>query len=324
MTTSTVRDPAAEAATLVGSGFTVRVLEPSPPAVTASPFLADDPPTAGEPERPGDLVVTPTSGGDRTWDELVTERPELADFARDHWLGARGRLPAVPPGYPAARDGFHRLAYAVVAEARRRANGKFGLRWTRGGFGTPFFGDDVQVRVEGAELVVQEGSTVRSAPITTLAAAAEFVGVEPGTEAAEHDSPPLGDVDRSLGVTPAAGTFLGAWFGLAWAVLEELRVTPGASEPDRPQLWPGHFDPALAIGDPEGGRATYGFSPGDSGHDEPYLYVGAWGEVDRSDPFWNEENFNGASLPYRELEASSDPYTTALDFLRGGLDRLRG
>lgn len=313
-------DPAAEAAAIVGTDVTVRVLEPSPPANDTAPFFADDPAAPGESDRP---IVTPTTGGDLTWDDLVAERPELADFARGRWLGARGSLPAVPPGYPAARDAYHRLAYSVVAEARRLANSKFGLRYTRGGFGTPFYGTDEQARVEGTLLIRQHGDRADAIEITTLRAAGEFFGLTPGTEPAEHDSPPLGDLDEPLPVDPATGAFLGEWYGLAWAVLEELRLTPGAHDPERTQLWPGHFDAALAMGDAErGARATYGLSPGDQGHDEPYLYVGAWGDVDRSDPYWNEKTFNGASMSYAELRGHADPYTAALDFFRAGHERL--
>ena len=117
----------------------------------------------------------------------------------------------------------------------------------------------------------------------------------------------------------------GEWFGLSWAVLEELRLTPGAHDPERTQLWPGHFDPAIAMGDAEaGGRGTYGMSPGDHGHDEPYLYVGAWGAVDRTDAYWNETAFNGASMPFAELAGHDDPYEAALAFFRSGYARLTG
>lgn len=313
-------DPAAEAAAAVGAAFTVRVLEPSPPTVTEGPFFADDPAARGDAAGP---VVTPTSGGDRTWDELLVERPDLGDFARERWLGNRGALDAVPDGYPAARDAYHRLAYGVVAEARRLANTKFGLRYTRGGFGTPFFGADEQVRVDGTKLIHQKGGEADAIEITTLRAAGDFLGLTAGTDAAEHDSPELGDLDEPLVVDAATGAFLGNWFGLAWAVLEELRLTPGAHDPERTQLWPGHFDPALAMGDADAnGRATFGMSPGDHSHDEPYLYVGAWGDVDRADPYWNETTFNGASMSYAELLTHDDPYRAALGFFRAGYEKL--
>lgn len=316
-------NPAAEAAIAAGGGYDVRVLEPSPPAVADGPFWADDP---ADPAPSGaGPVVTPHSGGDLTWDDLIAARPDLAGFAAHRWLGARRRLPDLPRDYPTALFDFHRLAYSVVAESRYRCNGKFGLRYTQGGFGTPFFGDDVQVRVAGDQLVVQSAMRARSTTITTLREAGEFAGAVPGTTAAEHDSPDLGDIDRRLDIRAEVGEFLGAWFGLATAALEELRHSPGVVDPERVQLWPGHFDPAIAAGDAGAGRrATYGFSPGDHSHDEPYIYVAAWGDVDRSDPYWNETSFNGASLAFGDLAASDDHYRAAVAFLVGGYDRLRG
>ena len=313
--------PTVEANERLGDGFDARTLEPGRPASTDPDYFADDPAITGEPTDA--LVVTPTSGGDRSWDDIVRDRPELADWTAERWLANRPPLPEVPSGYPAARDGYHRLAYGLVAEARRLANTKFGLRFTRGGFGTPFFDDDEQVRVEHGRLVHQRRDEVESIPITTLRAAADFLGVEPGTDAGEHDSPPLGDLGADLGATAETGEFLAAWFGFAWSVLEELRLTDGAVDVDRTQLWPGHFDPAIAMGDAESGsRATYGASPGDAGHDEPYLYVGAWGDVDRTDPYWNETSFNGASMAYAELRAAEEPVTTAIEFFRSGYERL--
>lgn len=314
--------PAAEAAAVVGGTATVRVLEPSPPTVSVGPFFADDPASRGDDDG---VVVTPTSGGDQTWDDLVADRPALADFARDRWLGNRRSLAPVPEGYSHARDAFHRLAYGVVAEARRLVTTKFGLRYTRGGFGTPFFGADEQVRVEGHLLIHQTREAAEAHEITTLRAAGDFLGLTPATAAAEHDSPELGDLDERLAVDAAVGEFLGNWYGLAWGVLEELRLTPGGHDPERTQLWPGHFDAAIAMGDADAnGRATFGFSPGDHGHDEPYLYVGAWGDVDGSDPYWAETAFNGASMSYAELLTHDDPYAAALDFFRTGYAKLAG
>ena len=303
-------NPAAEAAAAVGDRYDVRVLEPSPPAVAEGPFWADDP---ADPRSPGNNpVVAPHCGGDLSWDELIATRPDLAGFAADRWLGARRRLPDLPTDYPRALFDFHRLAYSIVAEARHQCNGKFGLRYVRGGFGTPFFGDDVQVRVTGDRLVVQQAGQARVAPITTLREAGEFVGTAPGTTAAEHDSPELGDIDRPLDTRAAVGDFLGAWFGLAAAALEELRFTPecdrsraGAAVARDTSIPPSPpVTPSRAAGPP------IGFSPGDHSHDEPYIYVAAWGDVDRSDPFWNEEDFNGASLSYvsATLCAAEDHY----------------
>ena len=52
-------------------------------------------------------------------------------------------------------------------------------------------------------------------------------------------------------------------------VLQELRAE--AAEPSEIHLWPEHFDVAF-----EDRAVTYGGSPGDENHDEPYLYVAPW------------------------------------------------
>ena len=315
-----MRNAQAEAAALVDSSYEVRVLEPSPPTSTDPDFFADDPATRGDTTA---TVITPTSAGDATWQSLADIDGDIAAFAQEHWLAEHRRLNPVPANYPAIRDDFHRLAYGVVATARMHANGKFGLRYTHRGFGTPFFGDEVQIRVANNELIKQTASAVEAVSITTLHDAAEFVGTTPSSDPGEHDSPELGDLNRTLLTTSEVNDFLGDWYGFAFSVLEELRVTPGAEQATRIQLWPGHFDPALEIGDADKGqRATYGMSPGDAGHDEPYLYVGAWGDVDRTNPFWNETAFNGASMPYAELLKATDQREAALSFFRTGLDSL--
>lgn len=320
----TAHDPRLEAAEAAGPAYAVRVLEPSPPAVTEPPFFADDPAAPGplDADRP---VLAPHPGGDRSWDDLAAERPELAEFISSRWLGARRPLTEVPDRYQESLFDFHRVAYSVVAESRRQATTKFGLRYTQGGFGTPFFGADVQVRVAGDRLIVQEQGRVRFVRLTTLREAAAFVGVEPATAAAEPDSPELDDPDRRLATRADVGDFLGDWFGFATAQLEELRATTGAVDAERVQLWPGHFDAATAVGDASAGaRATYGFSPGDRAHPEPYVYIAAFGEVDRSVDYWNETGFNGASLAYAELLAAPDDYESARRFLHTGFRLLNG
>ena len=242
---------------------------------------------------------------------------------------------------------LHRLAVYVVAPTRHAANGKFGLRWTSGGFGTPFFkhaaesgGDaggvgrpvDRQIRVEGTQLIDQRGEQVRVAPITTLRAAAEFLETEVDTStAAEHDSPEPGDLDAELAIDEQASRFLGAWYGMGFAALERLRADEASVDPSRPQLWPGHFDPAIEVGD-EDHRASYGASPGDSdadgngGIDEPYLYVSVWWPdrigFDESDPAWNAPMFKGAVLRLSEFPDGEDVVDVAHRFWADARDRL--
>jgi hypothetical protein len=85
-----------------------------------------------------------------------------------------------------------------------------------------------------------------------------------------------------------------------------------------PRLWPEHFD--LAV-DAAGG--SWGFSPGDTGHDEPYLYVSLpSGAMPTRDPFWNASHFPGALLSYTALQEAGDPHEAALAFLRSAHQRV--
>ncbi|MGH8874984.1 MAG: hypothetical protein ACRDVM_07020, partial [Acidimicrobiia bacterium] len=113
------------------------MLEPSPPAVHEGPWFADDPVNAPGEGRP---VVSPIPNGGLTWDDLAAGDEELARWCADRWLGARRRLVQLPDGFASTREALHQLAHYVLAPARHSANTKIGLRFTRGGFGSPFFG----------------------------------------------------------------------------------------------------------------------------------------------------------------------------------------
>lgn len=327
MTMTTARNARAEADTILGDGYRGRVLEPSPPAVSDE-FFADDPTNV---DVGSGIVVGPTKG-DRTWAEHVEANPALAPWAADRFLAGLDPLPSPPADLVDQRIALHRLATYVIAPARHQANGKFGLRWTKGGFGTPFFGADKQVRVEGGQLIVQEGDEAKSTDITSLQAAADFIGSKIDEEvAAEHDSPAMGDLDDDLGISAETATFLGRWWGFGTAALEQVRSDEESVDPSRVQMWPGHFDPAMEVGD-ENRRASYGASPGDAGLPEPYLYVSAWWpdrldlesgtRGDSDEPFWNAEGYTGAILPLSTLVKADDQFEAAIAFFRQGRDRL--
>ena len=181
--------------------------------------------------------------GDLLWDDLAADDAGLAAWCAERWLGAYRRLEAPPPSLPATRLALHRLAEHVLTPARQRANGKIALRYVAGGFGTPFFGDDVQVRVEGAELVVDSPRGERRAPLGSLAAAAAHVGM------------PLEVADEPLEVDEAASRFLGDWYGFTTSVLEQLRAEAAPElEASRAQLWTEHFDLAVELGAKDAGR----------------------------------------------------------------------
>lgn len=320
------RNALEEATAQVGDGFEASVLEPSPPTVTAEPFFADDP-VSPSPRAEDTRLVVPTGvAGDLSWDDWLADHPDQANWVAARWLGGHRRLPTPPAELAATRTDLHRLAAYVVAPARHTANGKFGLRSTFGGFGTPFFGDDRQVRVVGDQLVDQRAGQVRTAPITSLAHAARFLETEiRGDAGAEPDSPAVGDIEAPLTVDSNAAAFLGDWFAMGFAALEALRADSDSVNPSRPQLWPGHFDPAIEEGD-EDHRGSYGASPGDHTIDEPYLYVSVWWpdrlNIDNDDPHWNAPSFVGSILKLSDFPADTDPVVAARDFWVETRDRL--
>ncbi len=286
-------NPKQEAYEKLAGEFEVRVLEPSPPAVAEPPFT-DDPIWDGEvPD--GRLLVSPVPNGDLTWDEIAAERPEIADWCAERWLGAYRRLEPLPASFAITRKMLHEVAEAVVAPARKPEN-EISLRYTRGGFGTPFFeeaGDDCQVRVEPGRLIRQRDTDETAEPLPA--------------EVSEDSARVLGD-----------------FYGFACSVLEELRHEQPDEDPSLVQLWPEHFDIALELGsEAKGERADYGASPGDESHDEPYLYVGPW-TAEVSGELWNATAFKGAELTYAELLEAPNQRLAALQFLRERIRALGG
>lgn len=340
--TNEARNPRLEAQQLLGPGErSARVLEPSPPTNTAEPYLADDPVDRSTADGVGagvELVLPAGLVNDErdpatvidwnTWSAESRSGSDNADWLADRWLGGRRRLTAAPPTETLVKTrlALHRLAAYVIAPVRHRANGKFGLRWTLAGFGTPFFGQDRQIRVDGSHLIDQRGLDVRSTPITSLQDAARFLEADIDSEtAAEHDSPAVGDLTEQLTIDDAAAEFLGSWFGMAFAALEAIRADGESIDPTRPQLWPGHFDPAIELGSDDT-RGSYGASPGDQGSDQPYLYVSLWSpdrlSIEPDDAFWNAPGFTGRILPLADIPAGEDPAVVAADFWRETRDRL--
>ena len=311
-----------EAFDILAGRYDVRVLEPSPPPVNEGPWFADDP--VREPAANATPVVAPVPGFDRTWDEMAASEPALAVWCADRWLGAWRDLGPLPDELARTRRGLHTLAEHVITPARYHVNGKIGLRYTYMGFGTPFFGDTRQIRVEGTEIVIDRGESEERAPITTLAAAGSFVGVEPGGPDDIYQCTTPRDTTVALHIEARASLCIGDWFGFAASVLEELRTEALPEEaPSRVQLWPEHFDIALEMGaEGAGKRAGYGASPGDDVHNEPYLYVVPWVMVE-DDVWWNDTHFKGARLDYHELLEQDDQRGFALEFFRKRRDRLR-
>jgi hypothetical protein len=312
-------DPRREASERLGGRYEVRVLEPSPAAVNEPPYWADDPVHRGDVPS-GRLLVSPVTDCDVTWDELARNDESLRAWCAERWLGAWTRLPEVPAGLGETRRSLVAVANHVLAAARYRATGKIGLRYTRGGFGTPFYSDDRQVRVAGTQLILNAEGRERAIELTTLRAAGEFLEIEPGAPDIYEAPVPL-DLDAALTIDAEASRFVGEWFGFAYSVLEQLRVDSAANDPSRVQIWPEHFDAALEIGsEAAGARAGYGASTGDENHPEPYLYVVPWTKV--KGDIWNDPHFFGATLSYAELAAVQDQRGAALAFYARCLTEL--
>lgn len=330
-------NPLEEAKARLGHRYEVMVLEPSPPAVRHEPFSDD--PTARVDVPHGRTLVAPIETGvigDLTWDALGRDDSDLASWCAARALGCWSPPPPLPATdtFVRTRLSMHALAEHVLCAARHRVNGKIGLRFTRNGFGTPFFGADEQVRVEGTTLVytASDPTPETRTHLTTLGAAAAAIGIEAGAPDLFEPATPL-DLDRPFDLDARAVAALGWWFGIAAAVLAQLRADAASNASGNPpsllQLWPEHFDVAVDLGDSAaGGRANFGASPGDAVHPEPYLYVGPW-DLSRvtppsapADSYWNEPF--GASLPYSALGRDAGARETALAFFRAGRELLAG
>jgi hypothetical protein len=310
-----MRNPRVEAFDRLGGRYEARVLEPSPPAVQDGSWFADDPTERGE-VAPDRQLVSPVTTGDVLWQELAEGDAALAEWCAGRWLGPYKALEPVPLTLGVTRASLHRLAERVISPVRQRANGKIGLRWTLDGFGTPYFGADAQVRVEGAELVVDAAGEERRSPLSTIREAAAAIGFDLSGADERQDDAPL-EIDRN------AACFVGDWFGFTTSALEQLRAeSPEEWEPSRVQLWPEHFDVSVDLGNEQAEqRAVLGGSPGDDVHPEPYLYVAPWSARPAGE-LWQASGFPGAELAYAELLAAPDPRAAALEFFRVRLAAL--
>ena len=220
-------------------------------------------------------------------------------------------LGSLVQGFVETRQALHRVAEQLVAPARKPDN-EIALQATPGGFGTPLFeweGEECQVRVDGAELVVRRGEEEKRGRLTTIAAGAELVGRDLFPGGASTDA-------TQLEIDPAAAEQLGRWYALADAVLDQLRSDWSGDDPSDANLWPEHFDLAIEAGsEKDGSRANYGFSPGDAEHR---------GALPLRRPLVGEGNgraLAGARLRGRRARflgdrRSVDPLALTLDFCR--------
>ena len=225
------------------------------------------------------------------------------------------------------RSGLHQIAVHVLARRRFTVTGRFGLRPAPGGLATPAFGPDDRlevVRTSGRFLVLERGGDVRVEPITTLAAAAELVGVDLTADlSVGADTPAQVPVDEPLRVDDADARMLAAWWAFGQTVIDEVVATdPVPDAPTVAQVWPEHFDLGCAVG-AGGGRINLGASPGDRYERAPYLYLGPWsGERPGDSRYWNAPF--GAVLALSQIDhlTGAERRSHAIAFFREGLSRF--
>ena len=201
---------------------------------------------------------------------------------------------AFPDDLVATRRALHAVAEHVLAPALHRATGHIGLRRSDGGFATPPYPDgglESAVGVSGRELVIRRAEIERCSPLTTLRAAADLVGIEPGAPADVYSPVTPLRPDQPLLIGADAASVVAELFEISDEALARFAAAHPGEEKPVAQLWPEHFDLALTADE-----VNFGGSPGDAEHDAPYFYVGPW--TTRVGSFWNEPF--GASLTFRD------------------------
>lgn len=214
-------------------------------------------------------------------------------------------------GALATRRSLHYVAEHVLSAALKRSTGQISLRPGPGGVRTPALADGRVLAVIDADIAVIDHDGVRRAPLTTVRAAADFAGTEPGFPWSKH--PPGTEFlpDAQLDVDADAARLLADWFARGDLALRALGDTLAAGELV-PQIYPEHFDLAITIAE-----VNYGASPGDDAIPAPYLYVGPFtGRPEGDEHFWNAPF--GAYTTIDEVPAAAD----AIAFLLEGHRRL--
>lgn len=213
------------------------------------------------------------------------------------------------------RRALHRVAEHVLSAARKRATGEITLTAGMGGVRTPRLPDGrVLALVDDRVVVIGADGSRRQARVTTVRAAAELVGTEPGFPWTKHPPGTAFAPDEALRVDPVAAGLLAAWFALGDAALRRLVADLGPEDPPAPVVYPEHLDLAVTVDE-----VNYGASPGDDAIPSPYLYVGPWaGAPAGGDPFWDAPF--GASRAMGEVP----DVDSAVAFFREGHDRLAG
>jgi hypothetical protein len=262
--------PRAEASARLHGRYTVRVLEPSPPAISAPPFAADDPTARGSNNERA--VVSPVVTGDLSWSRVVEARddPELTAWCRDRWLADWRPLVAPASDWDRAVAEHRALAHEILGPwraARAGGTGHRSLRMSFGGYGTPFCWDDQQLRMDGSHLILQRGAEaagivpddLEEAALFTRAALATPMEAPVGSPPYRPSVVPAGEApdperdDRRRGpgrhdrleLDPRAAGAVADWIGFGVLAFERFRARIGART--RVQLDPDRFAVGLDL-----------------------------------------------------------------------------
>ncbi|HYI61216.1 MAG TPA: hypothetical protein VEW93_05365 [Acidimicrobiales bacterium] len=214
----------------------------------------------------------------------------------------------------ATRRTLHVVAEHVLMPDFHDRTCRIGLRPAAGGFATPPYahpeGFTRRLRVDGTDVVDErDGRSVTRVPLTTpatLGAVRSALGITAEAPADIYDLGSDGTPTQRLLVDPASTAVVADLFAATDEALTALRAEaeaePGRAGPDEGigsiQLWPEHFDVACSIDE-----VTFGASPGDDDHPEPYLYVAPW-EDPRRGGFGNEPF--GASRPALPVPSATE------------------
>jgi len=206
-----------------------------------------------------------------------------------------------PAVVASTRRRLHGIGECLMAGPQRRADGRFTLRVTPGGFATT---GAPALRLDGTDLVVDE--RMRVAVAGTFAEMAEAIGVGFGAPRDAYPDSSGATAGEDVSLDPAAARLIQDWYVLTDAALRVLAPR------ETPILWPEHFDVAILLDD-----VSYGASPGDDFHAMPYAYVSA-GAHDDSD-FWNAPF--GAVRSHQQMRSVDDLvgfWQAAQSLLRSG------
>lgn len=212
------------------------------------------------------------------------------------------------------RRSLHYAAEHVLSAALKRSTGQIALRPGPGGLRTPPLPDGRVLALVDGDIAVIDQHGIRRRALTTVRAAAEFAGTEPGFPWTKH--PPGTEFlpDAPLRFDRAVGRQLADWFASSDLALRALAATLIPGDEPEPQVFPEHLDIAITVAE-----VNFGASPGDDAILAPYLYVGPFA----GPPAGNEGFWNASFGAYVTIDAAPTA-ADALAFFLEGHRRLGG